>query len=83
MLETYTGTFQTETIALTIAFDAAGRLTAAIPGQAPSILRPVSATEFRIEGTPMRLVFHPERGAVDRLTLHRGARELHGRRTPP
>jgi CubicO group peptidase (beta-lactamase class C family) len=81
VLATYVGTYQTETIAVTIALGERGELTLAPAGQAPMVLRPVSATEFRIEGAPMRVVFHPDGGgAVQRLTLHRGARELHGRR---
>jgi hypothetical protein len=31
----------------------------------------------------MRLVFHSESGAVNRLTVHRGARTLNGRRVAP
>jgi hypothetical protein len=54
----------------------------AAPGQAPMMLRPVSQTEFHVEGAPMRVVFHPENGSVERLTIHRGARELHGTRIP-
>jgi CubicO group peptidase (beta-lactamase class C family) len=77
----YVGAYQTEAPLLTIALDQAGRLTIAPPGQPAMILRPVSETEFRVEGAPMRLVFHPKNGRTDRLTLYRGARELHGVRT--
>ncbi|HEX8192001.1 MAG TPA: serine hydrolase domain-containing protein [Allosphingosinicella sp.] len=81
VLRTYAGRFQTETVALVIALGENGRLTLTQEGREPVPLRPVSDTEFRIDGTPMRIVFHPENGAVDRFTLYRGARELHGRRT--
>lgn len=81
ILQSYVGTYATETVAIAIALDAEGRLTIAPDGQPPMPLRPVSDTEFRIEGGPMRLVFHPEAGEVNRFTLHRGARELNGRRT--
>ena len=83
VLQTYVGRYQTETLALTIAHGENKGLTITPAGQGPLPLRPVSETEFRIDGTPMRLVFHPERGKVDRLTLYRGARELHGRRVEP
>lgn len=81
VLQSYVGTYQTETVALAVALAGDGSLTIAPAGQPPMPMRPVSATEFRIDGTPMRVVFHPENGATGRLTLHRGARELHGRRT--
>lgn len=76
-LRSYAGTYATEGPVLTIALDEHGRLTLAPPGQPPMPLRPTSDTEFRVEGAPMRLVFH----SPDRLTLYRGARELHGERT--
>jgi CubicO group peptidase (beta-lactamase class C family) len=82
VLRTYVGTYQTETIAVTVALQGNDRLTLTPAGQRPMPLRPVSETEFRIDGA-MRLVFHPGNGKVDRLTLHRGARELHGRRIAP
>jgi CubicO group peptidase (beta-lactamase class C family) len=80
VLRTYAGSYQTETVALVIALAGNGQLMVTPARQEPMPLRPVSETEFRLDGTPMRIVFHPENGAVDRLTLHRGARELHGRR---
>ena len=80
LLETYVGTYKTETVTLTVAMDENGRLTIAPDGQRPMGLRPVSDTEFRVEGGMMRLVFHPENGQVNRFTLYRGARELHGQR---
>jgi hypothetical protein len=43
-------------------------------------MRPVSQTEFRIEGGMMRAIFHKEGDQVNRLTLYRGARELRGKR---
>ena len=79
VLATYHGTYQTETIELTVGPGENGWLTLTAQGDAMP-LRPVSQTEFVVEGTPMKLVFHPENGTVDKLTLHRGARELHGTR---
>jgi hypothetical protein len=83
LLSSYAGTYATEGPVLTIAYGDDGRLGIAPAGQSPMPLRPVSRTEFRIEGGAMRLVFHPEGGRVDRLTLYRGARELHGKRVVP
>lgn len=83
VLQGYVGAYQTEVPLLTIALDKNGRLTIAPPGQPPLVLRPVSETKFRVEGAPMRLVFHPENGRTDKLTLYRGARELHGVRAAP
>ena len=80
VLRSYAGTWRTETITVTIVLGENGALTLTPAGQGPLPMRPVSETEFRIEGTPMRLVFHPENGAVNRFTMHRGARELHGER---
>jgi hypothetical protein len=60
-----------------------GKLTIAPAGQSPLSMRPVSETEFRVDAAGFRVVFHKEGGKVDRLTLYRGARELHGKRTGP
>ena len=80
VLRSYAGTYSTETITVTVALEENGRLTITPAGQSTSPMRPVSQTEFRLDGTPMRVVFHPENGKVERLTIHRGARELHGKR---
>ena len=82
VLQSYAGTYRTEVPTLTVTVRD-GRLLIGPAGQEPITLRPVSATEFRVEGSPMRVVFHPENGRVDRLTLYRGARELHGQRVAP
>jgi len=83
LLQSYTGRFQTETVALTIALGANGRLTIQQDGGPLLPMRPVSDTEFRVDAARFRLVFHPENGKVDRFTIYRGARELHGRRVAP
>lgn len=80
ILQSYVGSYQTETIALTITINEAGQLMIAPDGQKPLAMRPVSETEFRIEGGNMRLVFEPAEGRVDAFTLYRGARALHGKR---
>lgn len=82
LLRSYLGTYQTETLLVTVAAgEQPGWLTLVPAGQPPQPLRPVSETEFRIDAGNMRVVFHRENGAVDRLTIHRGARVLTGRRT--
>ncbi|MDP8914260.1 MAG: beta-lactamase family protein [Pseudomonadota bacterium] len=81
VLQSYLGTFQTETLVLTVSPGENGWLTITPAGQPPMPLRPVSTTEFRIDRGNMRVVFHPENGEVNRLTVHRGARVLNGQRT--
>lgn len=81
VLRSYVGTFKTEGPVLAVALHAEGQLVIGPAGQEPLPMRPVSETEFRIDGTPMRVVFHPENRQVIRLTMYRGARELHGVRT--
>jgi D-alanyl-D-alanine carboxypeptidase len=80
VLKSYAGTYQTEGPELVVSLDMNGRLAIGPSGQEPQTLRPISNTEFRFEGGPMRIVFHPEGDKTDRLTLYRGARELHGKR---
>jgi D-alanyl-D-alanine carboxypeptidase len=82
VLQTYVGAYQTEVPLLTIAMGADGRLTITGPNAEATPLRPVSDTEFRLPDNVTRVVFHPENGRVERLTLHRGARTLNGRRVP-
>ncbi len=79
-LRSYAGTYQTEGPKLAVTLREDGRLTIAQDGGRAMPMRPVSPTEFRIDGQPMRIVFHPDGGRTDRFTLYRGARELHGQR---
>jgi CubicO group peptidase (beta-lactamase class C family) len=83
VLQTYVGTYATEGPMVTVALAENGALTIAPAGQAPLPMRPVSETEFRVDAAGFRVKFHKEDGKVDRLTLYRGARELHGKRTEP
>lgn len=83
ILQSYVGTYATEQPVVTVALRDDGWLTIAAAGQGPFPLRPVSETEFRADAAGFRVVFHPENGRTDRLTLFRGARELHGARTGP
>ncbi|HEY8592495.1 MAG TPA: serine hydrolase domain-containing protein [Sphingomicrobium sp.] len=79
VLESYAGEYQTETLAVSVRVEN-GSLVMQAKGQQPMPLRAVSATDFMLDGNKMRVVFHPVDGKVDSFTLHRGARELHGKR---
>ncbi|HYD25424.1 MAG TPA: serine hydrolase domain-containing protein [Croceibacterium sp.] len=81
VLQSYLGSYATEGPVLIVGRGANGWLTIAPAGDEPIALRPVSDTEFRADTGGFRVVFHPEGGRAERLTLHRGARELHGKRT--
>jgi hypothetical protein len=83
VLRSYVGTYATEVWVVTVSLGANGRLTISLPDQPPLAMRPVSDTDFRVDDGGFRVVFHAEKGEVKRLTLHRGARELHGQRTGP
>jgi hypothetical protein len=81
VLQSYAGTYKTEGPTVTVALGRDGWLTIALSGQTPLPMRPLSQTEFSVDAGGYRAVFHAENGRVDRVTLHRGARELHGVRT--
>lgn len=83
VLKSYAGVYTTEGPVVTIALDDRGQLSIAAAGQPPMPMRPVSQTEFRVDGGGFRIVFQPEGSAVNRMTMYRGARELNGRRTGP
>ena len=83
VLQSYVGTYATEGPVMTVALAENGSLTIAPAGQTPLPMRPISQIEFRVDAASTRVVFHPEDGQVNRLTLYRGARELHGKRTAP
>ena len=79
-LLSYAGSYQTEGPKLVVSVDLQGRLSVAPQGQEPRTLRATSQTEFLVEGTPMRIVFHPQGGKTESITVYRGTRELHGKR---
>ena len=62
VLRSYAGDYTTEALPVSVAVGPDGRLTMTPKGQPAMALRPVSDTEFRIDGTPMRVVFDPDRG---------------------
>ena len=76
----YAGTYQTEGPLLTVRVGLDGSFTIAPGTQEPRALQAISETEFRVEGTPIRVIFHPRGGKTDTITVHRGERQLHGTR---
>ena len=82
-LLSYAGTYQTEGPMITVTLGLDGSFTIAPGMQEPRALLAASDTEFRVDGTPMRVVFHPKDGKTDSITIYRGERELHGTRVKP
>jgi CubicO group peptidase (beta-lactamase class C family) len=80
LLKSYVGDYQTETLTVSINLAPDGSLELVPKGQDAMPLRAVSNTEFMLDGNRMRIVFEPKGGKVDSFTMHRGARELHGKR---
>lgn len=78
VLRSYRGTYTTEQPSVVVAQTSSNQLTISLGGREPLEMRPISATEFRVDAAGLRVVFHPEAGQTDRLTIYRGARELHG-----
>ena len=81
VLGSYVGVYATEGPTATIAMGENGRLTVSVGGDRPLGMRAVAQNEFAVEGVGARILFHAENGAVDRLTIRHGSRELQGRRT--
>jgi D-alanyl-D-alanine carboxypeptidase len=82
ILLSYVGRYLTAGPAADIAMGEGGVLTIQLTGQPAIPLRPTSDSEFIVQGVNARLVFHRENGAVNRLVIHQGGRELEGRRAP-
>jgi len=82
LLETYVGHYLTGGPEVDIAMGDGGVLTIQLTGQRALQLRPVSETEFTVQGVNARIVFHGENGQVNRLVLHQGGREIEARRAP-
>ena len=76
VLESYVGRYTAGRGPVTIAWGEGDRLTIQLGSQRALALRPTSETEFGIEGVNARVVFHRDNGAVSRLVLHQGGREL-------
>jgi D-alanyl-D-alanine carboxypeptidase len=82
ILETYVGRYLTPGPVADIAIDEGGVLTIQLSGRPALPLRPISETEFAVQGVDARLVFHRENGQVARVVLHQSGREIEGRRAP-
>jgi len=80
VLQSYVGRYETAGPAADVAMAADGTLTIQLAGQPALAMRATSATEFAVPGPNARVVFHSENGAVTRLVIHHGGRELEGRR---
>jgi CubicO group peptidase (beta-lactamase class C family) len=83
ILDSYVGHYQTPGPPVEIAMGADGVLTIQLGGQPAIPLRPVSDTEFIVQGVGARIVFHPENGQANRFVIHQGERELEARRVAP
>ena len=75
-LQSYVGRYSAPPGPVTIAFADGDTLTVQLGNQPALPLRATSPTEFAIRGVDARLVFHVENGAVARLVVHQGDREL-------
>lgn len=76
VLASYVGTYVSAGPRIIVALAGDGRLTVQVGGPRPLPMRPVSQTEFAIEGVDVRIRFQPESGAVNRLVVKQGAREM-------
>jgi len=75
-LASYVGSYALRQGTVTIGRNPEGGLTVRLGGQPALALRPVSATEFRVQGVDARLVFAVDGDAVTGLTIYQGAREM-------
>ena len=82
ILMSYVGHYQTPGPAADVAMGDDGALTIQLQGQPAIPLRPVSETEFTVQGVGARIVFRSENGQVTGFVIHQGGRELEGRRVP-
>jgi CubicO group peptidase (beta-lactamase class C family) len=82
ILSSYVGHYVTGGPEADVAMGDGGALTIQLTGQRPLPLRPVSDTEFIVQGANARVVFHAENGQVSRFVIHQGGREIEARRAP-
>ena len=79
-LLSYAGTYRTDRgMEATIALNLHGALTIQL-NSPPLRLRPVSQTEFAVDGKRARVIFHADNGKVSGFTVRMGSRELHATR---
>jgi len=75
-LQAYAGNYRMGPAPVIVALGEDARLTVQPARQIPRALRPVSETEFEVEGVDARIVFQRDNGAVTRMVLHQGGREM-------
>ncbi|HEV2079878.1 MAG TPA: serine hydrolase domain-containing protein [Allosphingosinicella sp.] len=78
-LETYAGSYSVGPATAVVALQGEG-LTVKLGGQEARGLRPISATQFRVEGVDARVTFVAENGGVTRMVINHGGREMSAER---
>jgi len=80
ILDSYVGQYATGGPLVDIAMAQGGGLTIQLGGQPVLPLRATGEAEFVVQRVNARIVFHRENGAVNRLVIHQGGREIEARR---
>ena len=79
-LQRYVGSYQSPVDPIVVALDESGGLAVTL-GQQPAVsIRPVSETEFDAPSVNARVTFHVDGGAVTRMVIRQGERELSAER---
>lgn len=82
VLDRYVGDYLAAMGVAKVAIAEDGPMTLQLGGQRPVPIKPVSETEFLVDGVDAKVVFHLEGAAVKRLVIHQGGRELPAERSP-
>ena len=75
-LEAYVGSYRAAPGIVRVAFAENGSLTVQLGPQRPVPMKPVSATEFLLEGVDAKLTFKADGGKITGLVVNQGGREL-------
>ena len=81
-LQTYVGSYKAPPGIVKVAFADDGSLTIQLGPQRPVPIKPVSATEFLLEGVDAKLSFKADGGKVTGLVVNQGGREMSADRLP-
>ena len=76
ILASYVGTYVSAGPRIAVALGQDGRLTVTLGGPRPLPMRAISETEFQLEAADVRILFQRENGAVTRLLVRQGTREM-------
>lgn len=76
ILASYVGTYVSAGPRIAVALGEDGRLTVTLGGPRPLPMRAISETEFQLEAADVRVIFQRENGAVTRLLVRQGTREM-------